>query len=223
MASILITGCDEGIGRGFAISCLADGWHVIATYRDLANRLPEAPGLDQHRIDVTQLQDFARAKAAIGKRPIDLLISNAAIAHDPMQLGSLDFEFARRLLDTNTIGPLRLVETFLDNVAASEQRKIALITSRMGSIAANLSGGHYVYRASKAGLNAIARSLAIDLFGRGILVTMLHPGSVRTRGGSPQAPLTVEDSVAGMRSVIARLGVHETGQFYNYAGMPLPW
>ena len=115
------------------------------------------------------------------------------------------------------------METFVDNAAVSEQRKIVMVTSRMGSIASNISGGHYVYRASKAGLNAMARSLAIDLFKRGIIVTMLHPGGVRTRGGSEKAPLTVDQSVQGMRTVIDRLGLHETGQYYSYAGIPLAW
>jgi NAD(P)-dependent dehydrogenase (short-subunit alcohol dehydrogenase family) len=121
------------------------------------------------------------------------------------------------------LGPLRLVETFRDNVAASGQRKIAMIGSRMGSIGANISGGHYVYRASKAGLNALARSLAVDLFRDGIIVTTLHPGGVRSRGGTPDSPLSIEESVDGMRRVISRLGLHDTGQFYSYTGMPLPW
>ena len=164
---------------------------MIATYRDIANRLPDATRLDQYQLDVTRLDQFAPVKAALGGRPIDLLVANAAIAHDPMRLGALDFEFGRRILDTNTLGPLRLVETLLDNVKASEQRKILFVTSRMGSIASNLSGGHYVYRASKAGLNAIARSLAIDLFQHGIIVVMLHPGGVQTSGGNPKSPLTV--------------------------------
>ena len=83
--------------------------------------------------------------------------------------------------------------------------------------------GHYVYRASKAGLNAMSRSLAIDLFKRGIIVTMLHPGGVKTSGGGPRAALTVADSVKGMRDVINRLGAHQTGSYHDYAGMPLPW
>jgi NAD(P)-dependent dehydrogenase (short-subunit alcohol dehydrogenase family) len=223
MPRVLITGCDEGIGRGFATACVADGWEVLATYRDVSNKLPEAAQLSHFQLDVTDIAQFKKVKAEIGDLPIDLLVSNAAIAHDPMMLGSLDFDFGRRILDVNTLGPLRLVETFLDNVATSEQRKIIMITSRMGSIASNISGGHYVYRASKAGLNAMARSLAIDLFKRGIIVTMLHPGGVRTRGGSDKAPLTVEQSVQGMRVVADRLGLHETGQFYSQAGMPLAW
>jgi NAD(P)-dependent dehydrogenase (short-subunit alcohol dehydrogenase family) len=223
MPCALITGCDEGIGRGFATAFLADGWEVIATYRDIAHRLPESTGLAHHQLDVTRIADFSAVKSALGGRPIDVLVSNAAIAHDPMRLGELDFDFSARMLDTNVLGPLRLVETFRENVAASGQRKIAMITSRMGSIGANISGGHYVYRASKAGLNALSRSLAVDLFPEGIIVTMLHPGGVRTRGGTPDSPLSIEESVGGMRTVISRLGLHDTGQFYSYAGMPLPW
>jgi NAD(P)-dependent dehydrogenase (short-subunit alcohol dehydrogenase family) len=223
MPCALITGCDEGIGRGFAEAFLVDGWDVIATYRDITHRLPESAGLAHYQLDVTQIPDFKAVKSAIGSRPIDVLVSNAGIAHDPMRLGELDFDFGARILDTNVLGPLRLVETFRENVAASEQRKIAMITSRMGSIGANISGGHYVYRASKAGLNALSRSLAVDLFREGILVTMLHPGGVRTRGGTPGSPLSTEESVDGMRKVISRLGLHDTGQFYSYAGIPLPW
>jgi NAD(P)-dependent dehydrogenase (short-subunit alcohol dehydrogenase family) len=223
MPCAFITGCDEGIGRGFAEAYLADGWDVIATYKDVANRLPDSPRLTHHQLDVTRNEDFAAVKAALGAQPIDVLVSNAGIAHDPMQLGKLDYDFGKRILDTNVLGPLRLVETFRDNVAASSQRKIAMITSRMGSIGSNISGGHYVYRASKAGLNALARSLAVDLFKSGVIITMLHPGGVRTRGGTPDSPLSVEDSISGMRRVIAELGLHDTGQFYNYSGRPLPW
>lgn len=92
----------------------------------------------------------------------------------------------------------------------------------MGSISSNLSGGAYGYRASKAALNAVARSLAIDLFGQGVLVTVFHPGRVATQA-VPGGPVAAEDSVAGMRRIIRDLGNHETGQFYTYAGMPLPW
>lgn len=223
MPTVLITGCDEGLGRGFAEAYAGDGWNVIATYRDLANRWGEDGAVRHRALDVTKAAEFADLKGELASQPIDLLISNAAIALDPMKLGSIDFDLATRILAVNTIGPLRLVEAFLDNLAASKNARIALITSRMGSIGSNLSGEWYAYRASKAGLNAIGRSLAIDLFKRGILVTMLHPGGVKTRGGGPRAPLEIADSVAAMRKLIARLGAHETGQFYTWEGMPLPW
>jgi len=111
----------------------------------------------------------------------------------------------------------------VDNVAASSQKRIVFVSSRMGSIGANLSGGHYGYRASKAGLNAIGRSLAVDLFQRGITLFMLHPGRVNTAGGGADAPVTAEESVAAMRALVAKAGNHETGQFSTYTGLPLPW
>jgi NAD(P)-dependent dehydrogenase (short-subunit alcohol dehydrogenase family) len=223
MATVLVTGCDTGIGREFAVQYRDAGYDVIATYRDLANRLPDQPGMRHLALDVTDFAQFDAAKRAIGGTPIDILLSNAGIGRDPGVLGALDFAFVQRVLAVNTIGPLKLVETFVENVAASTERKLAFVTSRMGSIASNLSGAHYAYRASKAGLNAIGRSLALDLFRRGIIVVMLHPGWVATAGGGEGAALTPAQSVSAMREVVRRLGNHETGQFYAWNGNILPW
>lgn len=223
MPTVLVTGCDSGLGREFAVQYRQAGYAVVATYRDLANRLPDEPGMRHRALDVTEASQFDALKRELGDAPIDILVSNAGIGRDPGVLGRLDFDFVQRVLAVNTIGPLKLVDTFVDNVAASTERKLVLVSSRMGSIVANLSGGHYAYRASKAGLNAIGRSLALDLFARGILVTMLHPGWVRTAGGSERAPHSAAESVAAMRDVVRRLGNHETGQFFTYTGSALPW
>ena len=223
MSTVLITGCDAGIGREFAAQCAKTGRNVIATYRDIANKLPDDPNIRHFTLDVTSAEQFRTLKLALGDEPIDLLVSNAGIGLDSGELGKLDYAFVQQMIDVNTIGPLRLVETFIDNVAASRERRIAIVSSRMGSISLNLSGAHYGYRASKAGLNAIARSLAIDLFPRGVTVTLLHPGWVNTAGGAVGAQVPAEESVAGMLNVIARLGNHDTGQFYTFSGQPLPW
>lgn len=223
MSTVLITGCDTGIGREFAVQCAKVGRRVVATYRDLENKLPDGPNIRHFALDVTSAEQFQALKQAFGDEPIDLLVSNAGIGLDTGQLGRLDYAFVQQMIDVNTIGPLRLIETFVDNVAASRERRIAIVSSRMGSISLNLSGGHYGYRASKAGLNAIARSLAIDLFPRGITLVLLHPGWVNTAGGAAGAQVPVEESVAGMLNVIARLGNHDTGQFYTFTGQPLPW
>jgi len=222
MPSVLITGCDTGLGREFALQYAQAGFTVHATYRYLANRLP-SEAMHHHALDVTDFAQFAALKQALGEAPIDVLVSNAGIGLDGGQLGQMDFDYVHRMLAVNTVGPLKLVDTLVDNVAASGQRRIVLVTSRMGSIGANLSGGHYGYRASKAALNAIGRSLAVDLFRRRITLAMVHPGWVNSAGGSPDAPLSCADSVRAMRALVARLGNHETGQFYNYAGDPLPW
>ena len=223
MPTVLITGCDTGIGREFARQYADAGCDVIATYRDPANRLPEGRGLRHFALDVTKFDHFDALKRELGPEPIDILISNAGIGLDTRTLGSLDFDYVHRMFAVNTAGPLKLVETFVDNLAAGAIRRLVFITSRMGSIALNLSGGHYGYRASKAGLNAIGRSLAIDLFPRGITVVMIHPGWVNTAGGAGDAAVPVEESVAAMRHLIRRLGNHETGQLYTFAGHPLPW
>jgi NAD(P)-dependent dehydrogenase (short-subunit alcohol dehydrogenase family) len=221
VTTVLITGCDSGIGREFAMQCADAGRRVIATYRDISNRLPDHPAIRHFPLDVTSAEQFQALKLALGDEPIDLLVSNAGIGLDTGRLGRLDFSYVREMIDVNAIGPLRLVEMFIDNVAASGERRIAFVTSRMGSITLNLSGGHYGYRASKAGLNAIARSLAIDLFPRGITVVLLHPGWVDTAGGAAGAQVPVAESVAGMLKVISRLGNHETGQFFSFTGQPL--
>lgn len=222
--TVLITGCDTGLGREFALQYARDGWHVIATYRDHANRVPDGEGgelISHAQLDVTNFHQFEALKRHLGDRPIDVLISNAGIGLDIRKFGDIDYGYFRQMYEVNTVGPMKLCETFADNVAASKLRRIAVVSSRMGAIGTNLTGGHYGYRASKAGLNAIVRSLALDLAGRGVRVVALHPGWART--AEPDAPVAVEDSVAGMRKIIGRLGAHDTGQFYNYDGAPLAW
>ncbi|MCA0240982.1 MAG: SDR family oxidoreductase [Proteobacteria bacterium] len=222
MTSVLVTGCDSGLGREFAQQYADAGWTVWATYRDIANALAD-DRMQHAALDVTAFGDFEALRQRIGGAPLDLLVSNAGIGLDSGHLGQLDFDYVHRMLAVNLVGALKLVETFVDNVAASGIRRIVLVTSRMGSIASNLTGGHYGYRASKAGLNAVGRSLALDLHRRGVAVTMIHPGWVNTAGGSPQAPLSARDSVSAMRATVARMGNHETGTYVSFDGQPLPW
>lgn len=222
--TVLVTGCDTGLGREFALQYARERWHVIATYRDHANRIPDAEGgerMSHAQLDVTRFHQLEALKRHLGDRPIDVLLSNAGIGLDRRRFGEIDYDYMRQMFEVNTVGPLKLCETFADNVAVSRLRRIAVVSSRMGSIGLNLTGAHYGYRASKAGLNAIMRSMALDLGPRGIRIVALHPGWART--AEPEAPLAVEDSVAGMRRIIGRLGAHETGQFYNYDGAPLAW
>nr|WP_306263685.1 SDR family oxidoreductase [Pararhizobium sp. IMCC3301] len=223
MPTVLITGCDSGIGREFAQQYDAEGWDVIASYRDISNALPSGKRLRNIALDLTRDDDFAALPAALDGAPVDLLVSNAGVGLDIKRLGALDFNYVRTMYEINAIGPLRLIETLVDNLAASDMRRIASITSRMGCIGLNLSGGHYGYRASKAGINAMMRSLAIDLFPRGITVVSIHPGWVDTAGGGGNAAVPVGESVSSMRKLIHHLGNHETGQIFSYDGTPLPW
>jgi NAD(P)-dependent dehydrogenase (short-subunit alcohol dehydrogenase family) len=116
-----------------------------------------------------------------------------------------------------------IARALLENIAAGKEKKIVNITSQMGSITDNSSGGAYYYRSSKAALNMAAKSLAIDLKDKGIMVTVLHPGWVKTDMGGPEARISVEESVTGMRSVIAGLSLEQSGCFFSYEGKLLPW
>ncbi len=223
MSSVLITGCDTGIGREFAIQYAADGHEVHATYRNIMNRIEADGNFRHHQLDVTDFAQFERVAMELAGAPIDILVSNAGVGLETKKLGNLNFDYVETMFRINTLGFLKLAETFHQNVIASSQKRIAIVSSRMGSIAANLTGGHYGYRASKAGLNAIARSLAIDLAPHGVVVVNLHPGWVDTAGGGGGAPVPVADSVRSMRGIIHRLGNHETGQFFSSTGQILPW
>jgi NADP-dependent 3-hydroxy acid dehydrogenase YdfG len=209
----------RGLGRA-SRAYAGDGWDVIATYRDIANRWGEDGAIRHLTLDVTRPSISPRSRR-IGVAPSTSDL-NAAIAIDPMRLRAIDYEFAARILDVNTIGPLRLVEAFVDNVAASRHGKIALISSRMGSIGSNLSGSGTPI-APEGWPQRHRPEPRHRSFKRGVLVMLLHPGGVKTRGGGPRAALEIPDSIAAMRKLIARLGSHETGQFYTWEGVPLPW
>ena len=140
----------------------------------------------------------------------------------PQGLGQIDDAVWAEVLDINIMGPFRMAEAFVDNVAAAERKLIVTLSSRMGSMAEN-TGGSYIYRSSKAGVNAVVTSLAVDLASRGIVSMCLHPGWVQTDMGGPSAAVTPQESVAGMRRVIDGLGPEDNGCFYSHDGSPIPW
>ena len=151
---------------------------------------------------------------------IDILLNNAGIARPHPPFGETDYALWQRILATNLIGPMKMAESFVEQVGRSELKMMAFVSSRMGSIALNNSGGSYAYRSSKAGLNMIVKTLAVDLAPRGICVLALHPGWVATE---PGGRVSVAESVSGMRGVIHRAGRHHTGSFVTYHDQHLPW
>ena len=219
MPTVLITGANRGIGLEFARQYAASGWDVIATARqpEAADELKQL-GVEILPLDAADPASIDALALRLGTRSIDVLIANAGIA--PRGLDAPKWIAA---LATNCIGPTLLVQALKDNVAASGERKMIAISSRMGSIADNDSGGSVVYRSSKAALNAAWRSLSIDWRGDGIALAMLHPGWVQTRMGGPGASIDTHTSVAGMRKVIAGLTPDRSGSFLNYDGQELPW
>jgi NAD(P)-dependent dehydrogenase (short-subunit alcohol dehydrogenase family) len=229
MPTALITGCDRGLGAALGGAYAAEGWKVIATCLEAKNGALLA---ERHArvvvepLDMGDLEAIARLAERLEGESIDLLLSNAAAGmnflggHNP-PLGTLDFRTWEHMFRINTLGPIRLAECFAAHVERSTMRKIVFVSSRMGSIQFNRTGGAYGYRSSKAALNAAARSLSVDLLARRICVLVLHPGNAKTYEG--RGTVEVADSVSGMRAVIARSSLEDTGTFLSYDGQALPW
>lgn len=225
MPTVFITGANRGIGLEFVRQYAADGWKVIATARDPG----KADELNAIEGDVTVRAldldgDFFQIdwNGIVGDQPIDLFINNAGVM-GPTKLDTIEDAAAMvNALAVNTVAPVVLAKAVLPLVAAAKGKMVAL-SSKMGSIADNTSGGFIAYRATKAGLNAAWRSLAIDVAPQGVVAATLHPGWVQTDMGGANAPVTVQDSVAGMRRVIDGLTVERAGGFYNYDGATIPW
>jgi NAD(P)-dependent dehydrogenase (short-subunit alcohol dehydrogenase family) len=195
MPSTLITGANRGLGFEFARQYLADGWQVYAACRNpqSTSELRRLAGASDDKLQILALDviDPVSVQAAAAKldgQAIDLLLNNAGIGGPRGQsVGNIDYEAWAKVLDVNTMGPLRVSEAFVDHVAQSERKLIVTITSGMGSLADNTSGGAYAYRSSKAAVNMVMRSLAIDLAPRGIACVVINPGWVLTDMGGPHA------------------------------------
>jgi len=228
--TILITGANRGIGLEFTRQFAEDGWQVLACCRNPADAdqlraLGEQyPAIELHALDVTDYQQMAALADQLGNRPIDILLSNAGIfGSKGVALGEIDAQEWRQVLEVNTIAPLMLVQTFVDQVAASQQKLIAVISSKVGSIADNSSGGNYIYRSSKTAVNQVVKNLSIELADRGISAICLHPGWVKTDMGGPNGEISADESVAGLKSILQSAGLAQSGQFIEFNGSSIPW
>jgi NAD(P)-dependent dehydrogenase (short-subunit alcohol dehydrogenase family) len=205
----LITGVSRGLGKELARQYAADAWKVIGTERH-----------DMDMNDVSQIQRFAAKRKG---EPIDLLFCNAGISGKKgMAPGSFDFASWEEVLRVNLLGPAALAEALIENVAASERRTIAMMSSRLGSISES-SGMTLPYATSKAALNMLVKGLAATLAARNIIVVALSPGWVRTDMGGESAPLSADASVHGLRKVLAGLKPADSGKFFSYDGSAIPW
>lgn len=223
--TVLITGANRGIGLELARQYAADGWRVLACCRtpERAGAMRQM-GVEIHPLDVTDQASIAALKGALGDTPIDVLLNNAGVGGgDHQSFGDIDYTAWEQTLITNTFGPYRMIEALVDNLASSEGRMVANVSSCMGSITQYDCGNEYIYRSSKTALNMVTYNLSIDLKARGITVLALHPGWVRTDMGGPDAPVTPTDSARGIRRTIARCEPENSGAFLNYDGAPLPW
>ena len=228
MPTVLIAGANRGIGLEFVRQYAADGWSVIAGCRrpDEASELQALAkdgAVEVHAVDTAEETEVASFKGAVGERPLDIAIVVAGVYGGEHQgFGDIDFADVAHVFEVNTLGPLRIAEAFAANLQQTRGKLIAL-SSELGSIADNDSGGLIAYRTSKAGLNAAWRSVALALKPKGVVALVMHPGWVSTDMGGARAPTTPEQSVSGLREVIAGLGPDDAGTFRAFDGRTLPW
>ena len=217
MPTVLITGANRGIGLELARQYSADGWTVIATVREESLELSEL-AVEVSRLDMRDFDAVVRLGQAIDT--LDLLIANAGTYGPRNPASADDAEAWSETLAVNSIAPFLLAQSVLPAVERSGGKLIA-ISTKMGSIADNSSGGFVAYRSSKSALNMAWKSLAVD--NPTVTCAVLHPGWVQTRMGGPSAPLPVETSVAGLRRVIEGLSPEQSGGFFAFDGSEIPW
>ncbi len=231
MKTILITGANRGLGLEFTRQLAEQNYTVIATCREpleadylrqLAITYPKISIID---LDVSNDNSIENLKDLMSGISIDWLINNAGTTGEQgVTVGNINRANFLKVMDINCFGPLKISEALLPNLQMGEDKLIVAITSLMGSISTNFLGRSYAYRASKAALNCVMHSLAIDIADRDIKVMLLHPGWVRTDLGGPEAPIDPEESVRGMLKVIeAKKNDCHAETMYDYLGNLLPW
>ena len=229
--TILITGANRGIGLELVRQYAEADWRVYAGCRQpeaalgLNRTAAESSGkISVHPLDVSNAAHVGAMQAVLGQTPLDILLNNAGIyGQDDADFGNTDVDRWLETFLVNTIAPMKLMEALVENVAASERRIMATMSSKMGSMADNGSGGSYVYRSSKAALNAVMKSVSVDLQRRGIIGVILHPGWVKTDMGGPNAEITTEESVARLRGILGRVTQDDSGSFFDIDGTLIPW
>lgn len=228
MPTVVITGANRGLGLEFARQYRADGWRVIAGVRDpgRATDLKAVGGVDIRPFDAADPASIQAFGAGLAGEAVDLLINNAGVMGpfpERQNRESIDAAAWADVQRINGLGPVLTTLALLPSLTKAAKPVVGIVTSKMGSIAENTSGGYYAYRMSKASVNMGAKCLSLDLADKGVPVVVLHPGWVQTDMGGPQAPVTPPDSIAGMRRVLAGVDMSRTGRFYDFTGEEIPW
>ena len=219
MATVLITGCNRGIGLQLAAQLHARGDSVIGVCRNASEELSKLGIRVISGIDVSDGASINELMAELNDEKIDVLINNAGILMRD-EFGAIDYDDMLAQYKVNTLGPLRVTEALRDNL--DEGSKVAIVSSRVGSIDDNSSGNYYGYRASKTAVNQIGTNLMHELKPRGIAVAILHPGLVATEMTGGQG-ITPEESAKGLIQRIDDLTIDTTGGFWHAEGYRLPW
>lgn len=231
MPTVLITGSNRGLGLEFCHQYAEKDWHVIACCRKsgqastLSALSQRYSTIQTEALDVADFNQIDSLTKKLSNAPIDVLINNAGVYYDAggHGFGQLNYQAWLHTLLINTQAPIKMAEAFLPQLKRSNKKLIVNISSLMGSLADNGSGGSIPYRSSKAALNAAMKSVSIDLKPDGIGVLILHPGWVQTDMGGANALIDSKTSVAGMCNVIDNFTLAQTGSFIKYDGKNLPW
>ncbi|KAF7781407.1 hypothetical protein PRUB_b0610 [Pseudoalteromonas rubra] len=230
MNTLFITGANRGIGLALAKLYLEQGWRVMASCRtpQSAEALWQLEQQFSHlqifALDVTQYEQMNKLAKSLSETPIDLVINNAGI-YGPKgyDFGDCDVEQWKHVMEVNVIAPLKLAEAFSAHLKRGEGKTFAVLSSKVGSMTNNTKGGGYIYRSSKAALNSVVKSLSNDLLPEGIKTVALHPGWVKTDMGGPNALISAEESAQGLKQVLDELHEAQSGGFYDYQGLAIPW
>lgn len=231
MPTLFITGANRGLGLELCKEYIKLGWQVHATCRDPSSALElkaiqsaHKDLLTVHALDVSNDQQISELKNELNNIPIDILFNNAGIyAAKSGEFGQSDRDCWLESFNINVISALKIMEAFVDNVIASDKKIMANMSSKMGSISDNTSGGSYAYRSSKTALNTVVVSASQDLKAKGITVLALHPGWVRTDMGGPNGELSVAESAAGLLKNLNNATIEDTGKFYDIDGSIIAW
>ncbi|MDX0635763.1 SDR family oxidoreductase [Sinorhizobium medicae] len=222
---MLITGASRGLGQELALHYATAGWRVIACSRSVS-KSDANDGIERHMLDVADPRSIAALAEIVGERPIDVVINNAGIRGDTGGLATIGSEDFLKVMRVNAVAPLLIVRALLPNLVAARNPIIANISSRAGSLAEGTlddDEGDYAYRCSKAALNMGTVKLAQDLRPYGITVLSLHPGWVRTDMGGPRASLPVTESAAGLKAILDKIGLADSGSFRAFDGRTVCW
>lgn len=230
MNTILITGSNRGIGLELCKQYAEAGWSVHACCRNpqQASELQQLANQHKqvtiHELDISNAQQIHALAQTLKGTAIDILFNNAGIyGQNDAHFGNTDEQQWLECFRINTIAPMKVTEAFVSHVAASKLKTIATMSSKMGSMTDNGSGGSYVYRSSKAALNAVMTSAAIDLKPKNIQVAILHPGWVKTEMGGPNAEISTEQCVHQLRKILDGLTLDKSGSFFEIDGSIIPW
>lgn len=231
MPTLLITGANRGIGLELCKQYAGLGWNVHAACRvpdeaaELNKLATDSKGLvSVHALEVTNEKQMDALKKELKGKPVDILLNNAGVhALGASQFGRTDDKAWEEAVAVNLIAPMKMMEHFVDNVAMSERRIIASMSSKMGSIDDNTSGGSYAYRATKAALNAVMVSAAHDLRHLDIISLILHPGWVRTDMGGPNGEISVQQSAEMLCKILDNCSIEDSGKFFDIDGTIIPW